>query len=132
MAQALEGMGSEKGLLGRHARGWFAPAALNETNDRGAAPLKRGQVGSGGRRVFRGRNVVFIKVAKAGGTTLQVLLDRYAADRHLLVATPEHVKRATSFHRGKANILSRHCTLMTFLDLKFIYRPHLFVTVSEA
>ena len=66
---------------------------------------------------------------QAGGTTLQGLLDRYGADRHLLVATPEHVRRTTSFHRGKANILSRHCTLMTFVELKFIYRPYLFVTL---
>ena len=58
-----------------------------------------------------------------------MMLDRYAADRHLLVATPEHVKRTTSFHRGKANILSRHCTLQNFLDLKFVFRPYLFVTL---
>ena len=45
------------------------------------------------------------------------------------MATPEHVRRTTSFHRGKANILSRHCTLMTFVELKFIYRPYLFVTL---
>jgi hypothetical protein len=68
MAQALEGMGSQKGLLGKHARGWFNPANLNESQwqKAQATEVKRGQVGSGGRRVFKGRNVVFIKVAKVG------------------------------------------------------------------
>jgi hypothetical protein len=77
---------------------------------------------SGKKAKNNGKNVVFIKVAKAGGTTLQEMLQRYATEHHLLVATPEHVKKEVSFHRGKANILSRHCTLPNFLDLKFISR----------
>ena len=53
----------------------------------------------------------------------------YALERHLLVASPEHVKKSTSFHLAKANILSRHCTLQNFLDIKFIAKPYFFVTV---
>jgi len=62
----------------------------------------------------------------------QEILGRYATERHLIVASPEHVKKSTSFHRGKANILSRHCTLPNFLELKFIAKPYIMITVRVA
>jgi len=102
-----------------HGAGWFDPSHLIQ-NRTHVVP---------GKRAKNGKNVVFIKVAKAGGTTLQEMFQRYATELHLTVATPEHVKKETSFHRGKANILSRHCTLPNFLELKFISRPYFFVTI---
>jgi len=60
--------------LANHASGWFSPHAVLD----GSASNGSSAVASKGlaKRDKRGKNVVFIKVAKAGGTTLQELLQR--------------------------------------------------------